>query len=293
MYRMHKFLQGIYEFLSNVSKKSYRTCAIIASGTAIVTVIVMNSKDFDGAGKNNVTSNQGQVVSVADKDEDQDEDESLLQVGLTKLIDGGEVQILSLSSPNITNLDSEVVIAEEETKSSEETIPEAIEEAMVEENSAKYIATTPVAEEMAAGQEYTDESGNTLVANKLGMTITKEDYEALIRITHSEAGNQDDIGKMLVTNVVINRKNDNYYPNTIIEVIFQNNGTTYQFQPVKNGTFYSVNVTQSTIDCVNRVLAGEDYSQGALYFTRQTASTSWFNTKLTFLFNHGDHYFYK
>jgi len=123
---------------------------------------------------------------------------------------------------------------------------------------------------------------------------TEKDYDALIRIVHAEAGNQDDIGKILVANVIINRVKSERFPNDIYSVVTQNNGKTYQFSPVRPGkSFYTVTPTEHTIECVNRALAGEDYSKGALFFCCKTSPDSWFNKKLTFLFTHGPHYFYK
>ena len=78
------------------------------------------------------------------------------------------------------------------------------------------------------------------------------------------------------------------------EVVFANNGKTYQFSPTKpGGRYYKVTADELTIECVDRALRGEDYSQGALYFCMKTSSNSWFNTSLQFLFKHQDHYFYK
>lgn len=122
--------------------------------------------------------------------------------------------------------------------------------------------------------------------------ITDSDYYWLIRIVEAEAGNQDAIGKILVANVIFNRVRSHKFANTVEAVIFQNSGRTYQFSPVKNGRIYSVTPSQHTIDCVGKAMAGEDYSNGALYFTMRTSSNSWFNRELNFLFKHGDHYFY-
>ena len=124
------------------------------------------------------------------------------------------------------------------------------------------------------------------------MEISENDYYWLTRIVEAEAGDQDDIGKILVVNVILNRVRSVQFPDRIKSVIFQNNGKTYQFEPVKNGRIYDMNPTENTIQCVDRALNGEDYSNGALYFTMKTSSRSWFNTSLTLLFVHGDHYFY-
>ena len=46
------FLHDIYNFAKRISKKAYRTCAIIASGAAIIALITMSSREFGGSGKN-------------------------------------------------------------------------------------------------------------------------------------------------------------------------------------------------------------------------------------------------
>ena len=123
--------------------------------------------------------------------------------------------------------------------------------------------------------------------------ITPEEYYWLRQIVQAEAGNQDEIGRILVANVIINRVRYGYFPATIKDVIFQNNGRTYQFEPVLNGMIYSVVPDSLTISAVDKALAGEDYSQGALYFCMQTSPNSWFNRSLTLLFVHGAHWFYR
>ena len=102
---------------------------------------------------------------------------------------------------------------------------------------------------------------------------------------------------MLVANVVLNRVNDDYFPNTVEGVVFQNNGRTYQFSPIKDKRYWSVKISQDTITAVDRVMAGEDYSQGALYFSARSKadknSMSWFDRNLEFLFKYGGHEFFR
>ena len=62
------------------------------------------------------------------------------------------------------------------------------------------------------------------------------------------------------------------------------------------GRFYTVKISEETIEAVNRVLQGEDNSQGALYFAaREIANQEhmkWFDDKLQRLFVHGGHEFF-
>lgn len=129
------------------------------------------------------------------------------------------------------------------------------------------------------------------------ISYTEKDYEALTRIVEAEAGVCDLKGKILVANVIINRVKDEEFPDTIYKVIFQKNGRTYQFSPVKSGRIHKVKVTQESIDAVEAALYGTDYSEGALFFSARSKSNpnsmSWFDRKLEFLFEHDGHEFFK
>ncbi len=126
-----------------------------------------------------------------------------------------------------------------------------------------------------------------------GISLSGEDYQTLLRIVEAEAGVCDSKGKILVANVVLNRVRSGEFPNTVREVVYQPS----QFSPVSNGSINTCKVTSQTIECVRRALAGEDYSQGALYFMNRGAArsgaVSWFDGRLTFLFRHGGHEFFK
>lgn len=128
------------------------------------------------------------------------------------------------------------------------------------------------------------------------LELSGAEVEILERIVEAEATDQDVYGRMLVANVVINRVNSKYFANTVENVVFEKISGSYQFSPVKDGRYYSVPVTDLTREAVSRVLDGEDYSQGALYFfERQRTSAnkaSWFENNLKYLFKYGCHEFY-
>ncbi len=138
--------------------------------------------------------------------------------------------------------------------------------------------------------------GEAVPAQTEGITLSAQDYETLLRIVQAEAGNEDIKGRILVANVVLNRVSDERFPDSVQEVVFQRAGGRAQFSPVANGTYYSVVVSEDTKEAVDRALAGEDYSEGALYFAaRQYAGSSqmrWFDECLTKLFVYGGHEFF-
>lgn len=122
--------------------------------------------------------------------------------------------------------------------------------------------------------------------------LSDEDYQSLLRIVEAEATDEDLIGKILVANVVFNRVRWKGFPSTVSGVIFDPG----QFSPIRDGRFYSVKVTSTTVEAVRRALAGEDYSQGALFFVARSMAdqdnVSWFDTKLKRVFKHGVHEFF-
>lgn len=126
--------------------------------------------------------------------------------------------------------------------------------------------------------------------------ITEEDYENMLRIVEAEAGGEDRTGKLLVANVILNRVEDENFPDTVSEVIFQQDNGVCQFSPVRDGRFYKVDVSDETIEAVDAALYGEDCSKGALYFmARKYADkekAAWFDKHLTKLFTYGGHEFF-
>ncbi len=132
------------------------------------------------------------------------------------------------------------------------------------------------------------ETANVLDASEL---------DVLRRIVESEAGSEDEDGRLLVANVILNRVNDDKFPSTVTEVVFQQENGVAQFSPVASGRIYRVDVSEETCEAVDRALGGEDISQGALYFASRKHADStkmrWFDENLEFLFEHGGHEFFK
>ena len=122
---------------------------------------------------------------------------------------------------------------------------------------------------------------------------TESDYNVLLRIVQAEAGGCDMKGKILVANVILNRVESDEFPDTITDVVYEKR----QFSPVSNGSINRCQVAEETVEAVDRALAGEDYSEGALYFMNRRASSGsnvrWFDTHLDYLFQHGGHEFFK
>lgn len=127
--------------------------------------------------------------------------------------------------------------------------------------------------------------------------LSEEELETLQRIVEAEAGSEDEEGRLLVANVVLNRVKSEKFPETVTEVVFQREKGVTQFSPVASGRYYTVEISDLTVSAVERALAGEDISEGALFFASRRYANSdkmrWFDENLTFLFKHGGHEFFK
>lgn len=123
---------------------------------------------------------------------------------------------------------------------------------------------------------------------------SSENINLLAKIAMAEAEGEDIEGKALVIRVILNRVDSTSFPDTVKEVIFQNNGKTYQFSPViPGGRWYTTEPNEECYQAVAMVQDGWDNSNGALYFESCKNEDNWHSRNLTFLFKHGCHRFYK
>ena len=137
------------------------------------------------------------------------------------------------------------------------------------------------------------ESEPTVVAeDTTNLKLNDNEYKVLLKIVEAEAGSEDLTGKMLVANVIMNRVNSQKFPDTVTEVVYQRHQGKAQFSPTADGRIDTVNVSQETITAVEKVLNGEDSSNGALYFRSVYSNSGWFDSALTRVIEHGNHIFY-
>ncbi len=120
-------------------------------------------------------------------------------------------------------------------------------------------------------------------------TISDREFELLARLIHGEARGESYIGQVAVGAVILNRVIDPYFPDTIIEVIYQPG----QFSPVANGQI-NLRPNRTAYRAAKAALRGEDPTRGAEYFYNpQTAKhMSWFRTRETIVMI-GNHAFAK
>ena len=80
-------------------------------------------------------------------------------------------------------------------------------------------------------------AGAGTIETETEMPYSENDLYVLSHIISAEAGNCSDEMMIAVGSVVLNRVEDDRFPNTIEEVVFQNN--PIQYSPTVNGTYYN------------------------------------------------------
>lgn len=273
---LRKICQFFKSFTVKVTKKMYRSSAVFMAGTAVITVIAFTSAGFGNGGKNAMTALAQTPAGEENADEEAEED-------ITAASTDPVLQAQQLAGDF---LEKEVI---EEKQEEEERVNFRIameEEAKQREEEARQAEEARLAAEEAARKA---EEEKALHA----MSVSEDDYSVLLKIVQAEAGVCDDQGKILVANVILNRVKSGKFSDTVRGVVY----SPSQFSPVSDGSINSVKVTEDTIQCVNRALDGEDYSDGALYFMNRGGSrkgaVKWFDSHLTYLFRHGNHEFFK
>lgn len=144
-------------------------------------------------------------------------------------------------------------------------------------------------------EEVVDESATSQLYETNFHSIMSCDWDAddsylLAKIAMAEAEGEDTEGKAYVIMVILNRMLSDEFPDTIEDVIFQDN----QFSPVSNGRFYNIEPNDDCWDALDMIQVDKwDKSQGALYFESCESEDNWHSRNLEYLFTHGKHRFYK
>lgn len=144
-------------------------------------------------------------------------------------------------------------------------------------------------------EEVVDESATSQLYETNFHSIMSCDWDAddsylLAKIAMAEAEGEDTEGKAYVIMVILNRMLSDEFPDTIEDVIFQDN----QFSPVSNGRFYNIEPNDDCWNALDMIQVDKwDKSQGALYFESCESEDNWHNRNLEYLFTHGKHRFYK
>ena len=121
-----------------------------------------------------------------------------------------------------------------------------------------------------------------------------EEAQELMRLAQAEAGNQGEDGMWLVMSTVINRRSDEEWPDSILEVINQhcktkNGRTIYQFETVANEMIDKVEISQEAHNALARIERGE-VAPSIIAF--ETKCSDALDKYFMPAFEHKDHRFY-
>ena len=273
------------------NKKAHHDVVLMTTGISVVTLLTFTAGDLSGNGQNamvafaethtQATAREIVLEETVLEDINLDnlmfgEEHSETEVAIEKLLFGGTEE--SVLEAEVEAAETEDAVQNEEYTEVESAAETVVEEITEEETPAEDIQEEETEEAEEAGEE---------------IELSSDERQVLLRIVQAEAGTCDEEGKLLVANVILNRMESDEFPDTVREVVYQKS----QFSPVMNGTINTCKITEETESAVSRALNGEDISDGALYFMNRKKSASrnvrWFDTKLQFLFKHGEHEFFK
>ena len=113
--------------------------------------------------------------------------------------------------------------------------------------------------------------------------FTEEELDLLFNVVQAEVGDEYSFEqKCNVASVIFNRVNHEKFPGTLSEIL-----TPDQFQPIADGRYKKVEVSEDTILVCEYAFMMEDTTNGCLFFDSNNA----LNYK--FIMNDGAHNFYK
>lgn len=155
--------------------------------------------------------------------------------------------------------------------------------------------TTPYVSNLVTFEPQTEEESSEIEVNYYPEFTYSKDWSAkesylLARIAMAEAEGCNTQTKTLIIMCVLNRVWSDEFPDTIEEVIFQEN----QFSPIDNGRWDRVEPNEDCYEAVKVVMEAKyDYSGGATYFENCADEDNWHSRNLEFLYESEGIRFYK
>lgn len=155
--------------------------------------------------------------------------------------------------------------------------------------------TTPYVSNLVTFEPQTEEESSEIEVDYYPeFTYSKdwsvEDSYLLAKIAMAEAEGCNTQTKTLIIMCVLNRVWSDEFPDTIEEVIFQEN----QFSPIDNGRWNRVEPNEDCWEAVKIVMESKyDYSGGATYFESCDDEDNWHSRNLEFLYESEGIRFYK
>lgn len=107
----------------------------------------------------------------------------------------------------------------------------------------------------SSGQMTEPKQSSEAVSYESRQTIgmTQKEADLLLRLAQAEAGNQGSDGMWLVMSVVINRVNDEDFPDSIFDVIYE----PHQFATVTSGAIDNIEVSYESHEALARIESGD------------------------------------
>ena len=155
--------------------------------------------------------------------------------------------------------------------------------------------TTPYVSNLVTFEPQTEEESSEVEVDYCPEFTYSKDWSAkesylLARIAMAEAEGCNTQTKTLIIMCVLNRVWSDEFPDTIEEVIFQEN----QFSPIDNGRWDRVEPNEDCYEAVKVVMEAKyDYSGGATYFESCADEDNWHSRNLEFLYESEGIRFYK
>lgn len=155
--------------------------------------------------------------------------------------------------------------------------------------------TTPYVSNLVTFEPQTEEESSEVEVDYYPEFTYSKDWSAkesylLARIAMAEAEGCNTQTKTLIIMCVLNRVWSDEFPDTIEEVIFQEN----QFSPIDNGRWDRVEPNEDCYEAVKVVIEAKyDYSGGATYFENCADEDNWHSRNLEFLYESEGIRFYK
>ncbi|SHI59448.1 peptidoglycan-binding protein [Lutispora thermophila] len=115
----------------------------------------------------------------------------------------------------------------------------------------------------------------------------------LSRIINAEAEAEPYKGKVAVGNVIMNRVNSSYFPNTIKGVIFEYYQGIPQFSPVADGTIYNEPNAESIAAAKEALNGSRPVGNSTYFFNPAKSAGTWIVKNKTYVTKIGNHVFYK
>lgn len=273
------FLKKLFEFLIRkdhmVSKKVHTLGAVLVTA-CLVSVVILGANGYastihqeNNAAEQNQIAKEEELQELVVMEEEQEDFELQSEIFESEMID-------------IMYVFTSTAMFNAEAK-----------ELAIGDNELIALSTAPASNNEEEIEELVTISVNDVdvTPNREAVSLTESDYQVLLTIVEAEVGTEDLYTRMMIANTIINRMQHEYYPDTIEEVVFQNDGKVYQFSPILDGRYWEVKVSAKTIEAVNNALAGYDNSEGALAFVNREITDpsimQWFDDNLIFVQKYG------